>query len=347
MKIKEQTKELWKTCFDDTDEFVKMYFHLRYKNELNYYSAEDGRIVSALQLIPYPMTCYGKTERMVYVSGACTHPDYRNKGLMREVLNQSLFTMHIRKIPFVTLIPAEEWLFDYYQTFGFQTVFKRSVTDVEVPALPVDRGIEVTAQKSFDPEAYRYYAGKLEQKPCCVQHTENDFKVILKDLFIGGDKFLVARRNGQVKGLAFVVRDESKVTIKELLAEDKKTRDALLGKAAQLFNCNKLSVVNDKSSKSGDKKPIGMIRVADVGYAMGLYAAEHPDQKLYYHVVDKNLFFTQGHCHLEEGKCDWKLELPRLFCGARPGIVYKEIDIRDVASLIFERQAPYMNMMLD
>ncbi len=32
MMIKEQVKALWKVCFDDSEEFVEMYFRLRYKN---------------------------------------------------------------------------------------------------------------------------------------------------------------------------------------------------------------------------------------------------------------------------------------------------------------------------
>ena len=35
MMIKEQVKALWKVCFDDSEEFVEMYFRLRYKTEVN------------------------------------------------------------------------------------------------------------------------------------------------------------------------------------------------------------------------------------------------------------------------------------------------------------------------
>ena len=35
MMLKEQVKALWKICFDDSEEFVEMYFRLRYKTEVN------------------------------------------------------------------------------------------------------------------------------------------------------------------------------------------------------------------------------------------------------------------------------------------------------------------------
>lgn len=54
--MREQVKELWKLCFpDDSDEFVNLYFSSRYTDEINSAITENGRVVSALQRIPYPM----------------------------------------------------------------------------------------------------------------------------------------------------------------------------------------------------------------------------------------------------------------------------------------------------
>ena len=47
---------------------------------------EEGKIISALQMISYPMTFCGETIATSYVSGACTHPDYRSHGAMRRLL---------------------------------------------------------------------------------------------------------------------------------------------------------------------------------------------------------------------------------------------------------------------
>ena len=33
--MKEKVKALWKLCFDDSDQFIDMYFRLRYKSEIN------------------------------------------------------------------------------------------------------------------------------------------------------------------------------------------------------------------------------------------------------------------------------------------------------------------------
>ena len=107
MMLKEQVKALWKICFDDSEEFVEMYFRLRYKTEVNVAIQSGDEVISALQMLPYPMTFSGQTVQTSYISGACTHPDFRSKGVMRELLSQSFARMLRNGVHFSTLIPAE------------------------------------------------------------------------------------------------------------------------------------------------------------------------------------------------------------------------------------------------
>lgn len=60
MSIKAQVRQLWKTCFDDDDAFIDLYFRLRYTDKINKVIEEDGKVISALQMIPYPMTFAGR-----------------------------------------------------------------------------------------------------------------------------------------------------------------------------------------------------------------------------------------------------------------------------------------------
>ena len=78
--MKEKVKALWKLCFDDSDQFIDMYFRLRYKSEINVVIESGNEVISALQMLPYPMSFCGKQVATSYISGACTHPDFRNRG---------------------------------------------------------------------------------------------------------------------------------------------------------------------------------------------------------------------------------------------------------------------------
>ena len=106
--IREQVKSLWKLCFDDSEAFIELYFRLRYNNEVNLAIQSGEEVIAALQMLPYPMTFCGQTVPTSYISGACTHPDYRSKGVMRELLSQSFARMLRNGVLFSTLGPGEK-----------------------------------------------------------------------------------------------------------------------------------------------------------------------------------------------------------------------------------------------
>ena len=54
--MREKVKNLWKLCFNDSDEFTDMYFRLRYSNDVNIAIQSGEEVIAALQMLPYPMT---------------------------------------------------------------------------------------------------------------------------------------------------------------------------------------------------------------------------------------------------------------------------------------------------
>ena len=148
MTTKEKVKALWQLCFDDSEEFVEMYFRLRYKNEINVTIESGDEVISALQMIPYPMTFCGNTVQTSYVSGACTHPDFRGNGVMRELLSQAFARMLRNGTHFSTLIPAETWLFDYYERMGYAPEFRYSTREFTVPEFLHSKQITFKAENN-------------------------------------------------------------------------------------------------------------------------------------------------------------------------------------------------------
>lgn len=115
MKMKEETRLLYDLCFKDSPAFTELYFRERYSDERNVVLYADEQLVSSMQLIPYSMTFCG-TERvaMYYISAVCTHPDYRGRGWMNQLMIKALCRSYQHAIPFATLISASESLFAYY-----------------------------------------------------------------------------------------------------------------------------------------------------------------------------------------------------------------------------------------
>ena len=126
--MKEDIRKLWEVCFHDSPAFTDLYFRMRYSNEVNLAIRSGNIVIAAMQTLPYPMTFCGRTIDTSYISGACTHPDFRGKGVMLELLAEAFGRMHTQGVLLSTLIPAEPWLFDYYARSGYAPIFNVCAT---------------------------------------------------------------------------------------------------------------------------------------------------------------------------------------------------------------------------
>lgn len=123
---KPQLIDLWRTSFDDSEEFIKLFFDRVYKKENALFIKKDGKIVSALQMLPYVMTYYGTEISVNYIYAACTLPSERGQGLMRQLILDAFKVMESRKVALTVIIPADPWLFDYYRDLGYTEAFDYS-----------------------------------------------------------------------------------------------------------------------------------------------------------------------------------------------------------------------------
>ncbi|WP_294554648.1 GNAT family N-acetyltransferase [uncultured Bacteroides sp.] len=338
MVIKEQVKALWKLCFEDSEEFVEMYFRLRYKNEVNVAIQSGDEVISALQMLPYPMTFCGEMVQTSYISGACTHPDFRSKGVMRELLSQSFARMLRNGIHFSTLIPAEPWLFDYYKRMGYASVFQYSVKEITLPEFIPSKEITVDVVSEPQDEVYSYLNKKLSERPCCIQHTLEDFQVIMADLAISGGNLFVAKRANEIKGIVIIYKGESRIIINELLAEDKDIEFSLLYAVKQLTDCNHMTQLLPPNEEL-PQQSLGMARIINAKEVLQIYAPAFPEDEIQLEVSDKQLSVNNGYYYLSDGKCRYSTE--RL-----PG-AHIQMNISELTERILKKLNPYMSLMLN
>ncbi|WP_303004971.1 GNAT family N-acetyltransferase [Bacteroides congonensis] len=338
MIIKEQVKALWKLCFEDSEEFVEMYFKLRYKNEVNVAIQSGDEVISALQMLPYPMTFCGEMVQTSYISGACTHPDFRSKGVMRELLSQSFARMLRNGIQFSTLIPAEPWLFDYYKRMGYATVFQYSVKEMTLPEFIPSKEIAVNVVSKPQDEVYSYLNKKLSERPCCIQHSAEDFQVIMADLPISGGNLFVAKQANEIWGIAIIYKRENCIIINELLAEDKDTEYSLLFAIKQYTGCNHIIQLLPPD-KELPQHSLGMARIINAKEVLQIYASAFPEDEMQLEVSDKQLSVNNGYYYLSDGKCRYSAE--RL-----PG-AHIQTNISELTEKILKKLNPYMSLMLN
>lgn len=337
--IREKVKDLWKLCFNDSEEFTEMYFQLRYNNDTNIAIQSGEEVIAALQMLPYPMTFEGKDIHTSYISGACTHPDYRNRGVMHELLAQAFARMLHHNVALSTLIPAEPWLFGYYARSGYAPVF-RYAEEIFIasgaPAANTDLTLEMSAE--YTEKKYEYLDRKLRERPFCIQHTKEDFQVVIADLQLERGFICTLNNEEEITALAVIYPvGKNNWHIGEIVSDTPETETLLLQHICQRLNLPSVRVLVPPAI--GESHLLGMARIINAGTMLQLYATAHPELELNIHLTDEQLCANNGYYYLSNGKCTNSAK--RL-----PGS-HLALTIGELTEKIFATANPYMSLMLN
>lgn len=338
--LKEEIIGLWRTCFKDTEEFIRFYFERKYREENTIALEENGKVICALQMLPYTMT-WEKTEVPVsYISGASTDPEFRNQGFMRKLLTEAFLLMKNRKFAFSILIPQENWLYDYYARMGYAPVFRYTPENYYLPVSYRHPDVKVLPPEEYPSSAqelYKYFDLQMHKRPNSVQHSAEDFSMILDDLYLSEGRLLVFKHpSGQLGGMAFAIPFPDKVVISELLYDSEEEKSALLNTAARYWHKNEIE--SKVPPRSGHTTRRGMARIIDAQQVLGIYAAAHPGQTVLLYLSDKFLPSNTGYYRLKNGK------VFRTGSGVqRPDL---SVDIHELTQMLFCYPA-YISLMLD
>lgn len=171
---------MWKTVFNDPDDYMEVYFRWKYLNENTLIYIEDGKAVSSLQMLSYQFTFCGTEIPAIYLSGVCTLPEYREKGYSRQLLIKSFDVAAGRNVPIILLVPQEEWLLRFYDKLGFARTF-----DPGAEALPSLK--ELTQKYPGDLyAAFREFDSLFRHKDVTVQKSFDDFYAMVEEAALFG-----------------------------------------------------------------------------------------------------------------------------------------------------------------
>lgn len=350
MNMREETRSLYDLCFKDSPAFTEFYFRERYSDERNVAMYEGEQLVSCLQLIPYSMTFCGTEQvAMNYISAACTHPDHRSRGWMNQVLLKSFRLSYQNIIPFVTLIPAGESLFTYYEKYGFAKAFDYSEVWCPLETLLPDHSIKVSFCTSFPSDAWVCFDKAMRLRNNSVQHDCKDIQVVLEDLSIFGGMFLIARsEKREVVGIAFCLPQEDRLFVPELICQSTTIRDSLFAEALRLSGLDTVCYHSIPAHES--KNHLGMARIVCAEPLLRQYAATHPACQISFRLIDPLIEENNGLFQLEKGIMTrsssgegLQVTIPQLtqaLLGYHPEVLSPFFNT-------FEKQNPYMSLMLN
>lgn len=352
MKKKQQFLELWKACFEDTEEFIRFYFDQKYQDENTLVYEDNGEAVAALQMIPYPMTWANTVINTSYISGACTLPIARNKGVMKKLLAEAFRQMQQKDIAISVLIPAEPWLYEYYQKMGYATVFKYSIETFDTTATPITPDVYISFPDNCNQEllekCYPYFSRHMSERPCCIQHPPEDFTGIVQDLYMSGGRLVTieSKDSGEITGMAMALPVEDKVWISELFYDSASLREALLLSVEKYWK-NK-PIVCRIPPRGTNTICAGMARIINAAQMLALYAAHYPERSFSLQLTDPQLPENNGFYILSNGICKKTEKADRHFdFKMDAATLVQALFGQHTETTTFPQQHPYMSLMFD
>lgn len=347
----EEVKSLWKLCFDDSDEFIELYFAQKYKDEYNMSIYDGGRMISALQMLPYPMTFCNELIATSYISGACTHPDFRDKGAMKQLLAKTFVRMYDDGVLLSTLIPAEEWLFGYYSKFGYSYAFDYSVEKIDTTAFSGSDKYRIIEYTAYQMDAHTYLERKMMERTCCIQHPMEDFEAIYADLKLSQGELLIARLNTEIVGMVFYVPTGSVVEIKDLFAESQEIKETLLKEVSSRTKISLLNYTAPPASTEGFQ--LGMARIINAKKMLDLYVSKYTQVNFLVELSDDFIAENEGYYALKNGICEkrytpeYKSYHKLTICQLTQLLLGYQVNSLPDSLQVFEAQKPYMSLMLN
>jgi len=360
--FKQQIIDLWRISFpEDTEEFLLLYFDRKYKEENTLVYRQSNSIVSVLQMIPYKMTFYGREIDTSYISGACTHPSVQAHGFMFRLLSDSFVEMYRRGVALSTLIPASEKVADYYKKTGYAFVFDYSQESYETIAL---LGKNITTSKyeigewnaSNSENIYSYFAEKERKRSFGIQHTKDDFSVVVEDIHNeNGTLFYIKNTfNQRICGLVFAVPSEDRILVKEFLYDGEGEKHLLLWSIAKKHNDTK-EIICVTPSCAYSRFHLGMARVINAEYLLSLYAKIFPEKEFALKITDSIIAANEDTFLVKKGIVSRKAENTLSenviemnidqFTQAILG--YQTEQQSDEIAKLFPEFSPYMSLMMN
>jgi predicted acetyltransferase len=253
-RYKPALKEMWKLCFPtDTRIFIDFYFDKVYKNDETLIYFENGKTAAAFQMIPYTLKNGGHTAQAGYIYGAMTHPDFRRKGFMKNLLFAAFDIMRERRLDYTFLIPQEAWLFDFYAKFGYKAILPpQNFTNHYENTAYCEPCTVYREPLSIPHEIYITYSRFLSAIPQAILKTENQFQQIIRDFFDENGVLFACRQ-----GIAFTFQENNSIVVKELFYRNRQVKDLFLKVICDYYSREEIVILNSSDKPAGLR---GMIK---------------------------------------------------------------------------------------
>ncbi len=279
-----EMKRLFNAGFKESPEWTDWYFNHVFNPDNALTGYANGQAVSGLMLDHYDLKLGKSTVGMGYISCATTLRSARGQGHMSRLVNDALMEAASRGEALVSLIPASERLYFYYDRFDFATIFYADeLRYTSSHQFPIAQNLIET-----DPSYEGFHKLETERR-ARVLHSRTDFENILTDnaLDNGDVVFLADKADGDVRAAVFAVAGSDAVRVKDIMAIDETAMESALGVLRQQVGERMIIIDAAPGDNPAMLSSRGMGRIVSVERLLQTLAAEAPKTEQVIRVHDR------------------------------------------------------------
>ena len=178
----------------------------------------------------------------------------------------------------------------------------------------------------------------MKRHSCAMLHDEDDWKVILSDLFLAeGVLVLEMGTNQEMKAMMLAVVTDSQLRVLEYVGRDEDYKF--------LAGCALTSLNLPENTEVFISRISSQVRVLNVERSLALYAQEYPDVCMQIRVVgDDSILENNGTYRLEGGVC---VKIPMESCCTECIQADCIKSINELSEWLFADGLPHMSLMLN
>lgn len=180
--------ELWKETFHDSSRYISIVFDTYFSRENVFVRYDGDLLIASMLCVPYEFqfNSGNRNERLkgMYLCGLATRPEYRKRGIMKELMSEAEETCKMRGYVMTFLIPADDHLREYYRIMGYYDGSYRRTDRREAGAEEGSQKLYIYTFKDLvengNFELVREIAGWCHERELKIQeyptilHTERD-----------------------------------------------------------------------------------------------------------------------------------------------------------------------------
>jgi predicted acetyltransferase len=214
---KEELAQLWQLCFGDPMEYIHHFFERKFDPSKTLVYWSDHRIVSVVYMLPASIYLENRHEPVQYIYAVCTHPDYRKRGIMEQMMEYACDEAAAAGQRFSTLLPASDPLYDYYGRLSYREYFKKRQIECLTERLRSQGDPDFRLLDAAPERIYRIRTTLFARREGSLLWDEAAVAFAVSALQVAGGQircFEYQHQEGYVMG--YVAKDKDTAVIKEL-----------------------------------------------------------------------------------------------------------------------------------